>query len=127
FIGGLRAEYTDQFVLNANRNGRIEELDLMPSMNLVYALTDNMNARLAYGRTLARPSFREFAPFNSYDFINSVQIIGNPELERTLVNNFDARWEWFMRTGEILAVSAFYKDFSNPIEQMLSPGAVNRE
>lgn len=127
FIGGLRAEYTDQFVLNANRNGRIEELDLLPSINLVYALTDNMNARLAYGRTLARPSFREFAPFNSYDFINSVQIIGNPELERTLVNNFDARWEWFMRTGEILAVSAFYKDFSNPIEQMLSPGAVNRE
>ena len=86
-----------------------------------------MNARLAYSRTLARPSFREFAPFNAYDFISAVQIIGNPDLDRTLVHNFDARWEWFLRPGELLAASAFYKDFTNPIEQVLSPGAVNRE
>ncbi|NBW94786.1 MAG: TonB-dependent receptor, partial [Bacteroidetes bacterium] len=28
-------------------------------------------------------------------------------------------WEWFVRPGEILAVSGFYKDFTDPIERVL--------
>jgi TonB-dependent receptor len=126
-IAGARLEYTDQAVRNNNRSGSIQATDVLPSLNVVYAVTENMNARLAYGRTLARPSFREFAPFNAYDFVNNVTIIGNPELRRTLVHNFDARWEWFPRSGELLAASAFYKDFTDPIEQVLNPEAFNRE
>lgn len=135
FIGGLRVEQTDQQVQNyqtleldeIGREGSIQETDLLPSANLVYALSDNMNVRAAYGRTLARPSFREFAPFNAYDFVNATQILGNPELQRTTVHNFDVRWEWFTAPGEVLAVSGFYKDFTDPIEQVLNPDAVNRE
>lgn len=134
-IGGLRVEYTDQVVKNfetldleeIGQTGQIETTDLLPSANLVYSILDDMNLRLAYGRTLARPSFREFAPFNAYDFVNATQIVGNPELERTTVHNFDARWEWFPRPNEVLAVSGFYKRFNGPIEQVLNPNAVNRE
>jgi TonB-dependent receptor len=126
-IGGARLEYTDQSVSNVNVSGSIQATDVLPSLNVVYAVTENMNTRLAYGRTLARPTFREFAPFDAYDFVNNVTIVGNPDLERTLVHNFDARWEWFPRSGELLAASAFYKDFADPIEQVLTPGAINRE
>ncbi|MDZ7848712.1 MAG: hypothetical protein U5L96_19370 [Owenweeksia sp.] len=30
-------------------------------MNLIYALTDNQNLRFTYGRTIARPSFKELS------------------------------------------------------------------
>ena len=36
--------------------------DVLPSLNLVYAVRDDMNLRAAATRTLARPTFREIAP-----------------------------------------------------------------
>lgn len=128
-IGGARVEQTDQRVESqsddAGDNGRISETDVLPSVNLVYAVTDNMNVRAAYGRTLARPSFQEFAPITFQEFIAAYPTKGNPNLERTLINNFDVRWEWFPRAGEILALSGFYKDFTGAIESTFDPLANN--
>ena len=45
--------------------------------------------------------------------------IGNENLECTLVDNFDLRWEYFNRPGEIYAASVFHKNFRNPIERAL--------
>ena len=36
--------------------------------------------------------------------------------------NYDLRWEWFARPGEIYAVSGFYKGLSNPIERAIITG-----
>ncbi|MGF1669699.1 MAG: TonB-dependent receptor domain-containing protein, partial [Balneolaceae bacterium] len=122
--GGIRVEATDINVQSADttiQKGVIDETDVLPSVNVVYELRDNMNLRFAYGKTLARPTFREMSPFAAFNFVNSNIVVGNPELKRTTVNNFDVRWEWFVRPGEILAVSFFYKDFSNPIEQVFNP------
>jgi len=122
FIGGLRHETTDLIVAPLDTNyegGQIDTKDALPSASLIYQLNDNTNIRAAYGRTLARPTFREMAPYPSWDFANEFYFIGNPELKRTLIDNFDLRWEWFLRPGEILAVSGFYKYFENPIERAI--------
>ena len=34
-----------------------------------------------------------------------------------MIRNFDLRWEWFTRPGEVVAVSSFYKRFQDPIER----------
>ena len=117
-ISGVRFEATRMEATNVDTTGSLTAYDWLPSVNVVYGLRDNMNVRAAYGRTLARPTFREFAPYASYQFPLSIYI-GNPDLKRTLINNFDLRWEWFTRPGELLAASVFFKDFSNPIEQVI--------
>ena len=125
FIGGVRLESTDLEVLSLDSTqaiGKLDNLDWLPSANLVYALSPNMNLRAAATRTLARPTFREIAPFESFDFILSNFRIGNPALQRTLITNLDFRWEWFVRPGEILAFSVFYKDLENAIEQVIIGG-----
>ena len=40
---------------------------------------------------------------------------GNPSLRRTLVENYDLRWEWFPTEGEIVSVGIFNKEFIDPI------------
>lgn len=118
-ITGVRFEATRMEVASRDETkpaGRIDENDWLPSLNLVYELRGDLNLRAAYGRTLARPLFREKAPYSSFDFIGGRILIGNPELERTLIDNLDARLEWFPRPGEILAVSGFYKRMQHPIE-----------
>lgn len=125
-IGGVRAEKTDFEVETENPNdpiGVIDELDFLPSLNAVYALSDNSNFRVAGSRTLARPNMREIAPFSSFDFIGGFIYLGNPELNRSTVWNADLRYEVFPRAGELFAVSAFYKNFNDPIQQQLSPVA----
>ncbi|MDD4051041.1 MAG: TonB-dependent receptor, partial [candidate division Zixibacteria bacterium] len=96
--------------------GRIKGDDWLPSVNLVYALTPTMNLRGAYGRTLARPNLREIAPFGTEEFAGARLFVGNDSLTYTTIDNYDLRWEWFVNPGEIVAVSAFYKRFIDPIE-----------
>lgn len=123
-ITGFRNERSDYFVSNSRGDfGELDNNDWLPSMHYMYAYSDKTNYRLSYGRTLARPNLRELAPYSSFDFIADGFFVGNPDLERTLIDNFDFRWEHFPRVGELFAISAFYKDFENPIERSFNSQA----
>ena len=91
-------------------------LDILPSVNLTYALSERSNFRASYYRTLARPEFRELAPFDYYDYELLGNVAGNPNLKRTLIDNADLRYEIYPAAGQIFSVSAFYKHFNNAIE-----------
>jgi TonB-dependent receptor len=124
-IAGARFETTNISVASADSTlgaGRIEKSDVLPSLNLVYAVNERMNIRAAATRTLARPTFREIAPFASFDFDAGDFRIGNPGLRRTSITNLDLRWEYFPGIGEILAASVFYKDLQDPIEEAIVGG-----
>ena len=121
-IVGARIETTDMRVASQDttrRQGLLDFRDTLPSLNLVYELRPKMNVRAAYGRTLARPNFREMAPYETFEFVGDFVYIGNPDLKRTLIDNFDLRWEWFTGPGRIVAVSAFWKNLKNPIEKAI--------
>jgi outer membrane receptor protein involved in Fe transport len=79
------------------------------------------NIRLSATRTVARPQLRELAPFVFTEFFGAREILGNPNLDRTRIINLDARFELFPHAGEVIAISAFHKDFDKPIEQVILP------
>lgn len=123
-ITGVRYEVSNQKLETASTTGdkidiSPEYKDFLPSIALTYFLTENINLRAAFSKTLARPEFRELAPFSYYDFISNESVQGNPDLKRTLIQNYDLRFEVFPAGNELIAVSAFYKIFENPIEQVL--------
>lgn len=111
----------------ATAGGSVDEnlasTDVLPAINLTYELNDRMNLRAAASRTLDRPEFREVAPFQFTEASSLRQIIGNPKLEIATVTNADLRWEWFPRAGEVVSLSAFYKRFDSPIEQVVVSAA----
>ncbi|GAA4131946.1 TonB-dependent receptor [Sphingobacterium kyonggiense] len=88
---------------------------LLPSANLTYSLTPQMNARLAYSKTAIRPDFRESGYFGFYDFELDANISGR-QVVSTIVDNFDLRYEWYPSAGEIISISGFYKKMKDPIE-----------
>ncbi len=125
-VAGARYEMTDIEIVNENappseRIGNVETNDILPAINVTHNMQDNMNLRFGYGRTLARPTFRELARFQSFDFQGDFILIGNPNLDRTIIDNVDLRWELFPGSGEIVSVSAFYKRFQDPIERAIDP------
>jgi hypothetical protein len=95
------------------------DTDGLPSGAVILGLSDDMSLRLAYGGTVARPLVRELAPFRVQDFVRRRNVQGNPDLRRTYIHNFDARWELFPSQTEVLAASVFYKIFLEPIEAIV--------
>lgn len=119
-VGGVRRESTQLDVRSRDprrRAGVLDNQDTLPSASLILALSDRMNLRVAATKTIARPNFREIADYTSFEFVGDFVYIGNPELRRTMIKNYDVRWEWFPRRGEILAVSLFHKQMTDPIER----------
>lgn len=138
-ITGARYEKTQinfasfgDYILGGNtisafeENTLLDNNDILPSVNFIYNLVKNedgkkdMNLRVSYNRTLARPTFRELAPVVTFDFVGGFLQRGNPNLRRSLIDNVDLRWEYYTRPGEIFSVSGFYKRFQDPIEPVIN-------
>lgn len=120
---GFRGEYNVQ-ELNSRTsstpvNIRNPIFSPLPSMNLAYNLSDRSLVRVAYGRTVNRPEFRELAPFLYYQYEYEAALYGNPNLKTATIDNIDLRWEMYPNPGEIVSVGGFYKNFTNPIETYL--------
>jgi TonB-dependent receptor len=98
--------------------------DFLPSANITYSLTEKMNLRFSGSRTVARPEFRELAPFSFFDFVQNSNIFGSPNLERTTIDNLDLRYEIYPGANQMFSVSAFWKNFKNPIEQTVATDVV---
>ncbi|WP_114937671.1 TonB-dependent receptor [Mucilaginibacter endophyticus] len=120
-VYGLRVEkfdlklHTEETDMQQPR-AQLNNTDFLPSVNFTYALTQRANFRASYYRTLARPEFRELAPFAFYDYELLATLQGEPNLKRTLIDNADLRYEFYPAAGQIFSVSVFYKKFQNAIE-----------
>jgi TonB-dependent receptor len=101
-------------------------VNVLPSANLIYNLTEKANIRLSASQTVGRPEFREIAPFSFYDFNKNANVIGNPKLKQSKTTNFDLGYAIYPSSGQVFSVSAFYKEFELPIEQTLQIGTSGR-
>ncbi len=124
-VWGVRIESNNIILESPGDSTRIDttNIDLLPSVNFTYALTEKMNIRLAYSKTVSRPEFRELSTFEYEDFITNTLIQGNPKIKRALIKNYDLRWEYYPRAGEIISATAFYKNFKDPIEAVYLGGS----
>ena len=127
-VGGARVEswrlnVDTRTVTGAVVPARPRKTDVLPALSLTYHLTDDQNLRLSGTQTLARPEYRELSPVPYFEQIGLLTTFGNPDLSRTLIQNLDARWEWFPRPGEVISLGVFAKWFDQPIERVIIPQA----
>lgn len=130
-LAGARVESSVQQVQTANQRqegtrAEISNVDILPAVSLSLALSEEMQLRLAYGRTVSRPDFREQSQARFFDVENNQEGIGNPDLRRALLTHYDARWEWYFSGDESVSVAGFFKQFDGPIETIVSPGSSQR-
>jgi len=92
--------------------------DVLPALSATWQLSENQNLRLSASQTLSRPEYRELANVQFREVLGGDNVIGNPDLRRTLVRNFDLRWEWYPSATEAISIALFGKDFVDPIERI---------
>lgn len=129
-VAGARVEQSRVRVdatstLHESATARRDFTDVLPSLAVTFRPTPGQNLRASVTRTLARPEYRELAALRTRDVLGGVDVRGNPDLVRTLIDNADLRWEWYPAAGEVLSVGLFAKHFTNPIERVFRASNTN--
>ena len=121
-LGGFRVESTLQKyntelpLTTAAKYGTISYVDVLPSGQLKYQISNSQAFRLSYYKALTRPQFSELIPDGPDDYEIFKQI-GNPaNLKHSISNNYDLRYELFPGSTDQILLGAFYKDIQDPIE-----------
>jgi outer membrane receptor protein involved in Fe transport len=102
--------------INPAVNAGFTENLFLPMVGLNWNITDQLVLRGSYAETLARPNFFELVPVLQYQYIGGPVFIGNPALEMSSINNYDARIDWTPNTDWLISASLFYKTISKPIQ-----------
>lgn len=130
--GGLRVEKTYRET-KYRENGSFDQLFIkkkydnvyvLPSLNVKYAMSDKTNFRFAAGKTYTRPVIMEAFPI---EYINAdgTATRGNKDLKNSDNYNVDFKYEVFPTNKEILAVGVFGKKINNPIERTFIANAAS--
>jgi TonB-dependent receptor len=102
-------------------------INVFPSLQLKYALTDQFQLRAVYSTGIARPGFQQISAAQSVvigganNGENAVTE-GNPSLKPTTANSFDLTAEYYTAHDGLLAINPFYKLFSNYVVANQSEG-----
>ena len=110
--------------------------EILPSLNLIVDVSDDVLVRGGIFRGLSRPSPRELGFGRDFsvgsnedtdgditvgDFIGNVTANGNPFIDPFLSWNFDAAVEWYPNPDTILALGVYYKTFDGELQTVSQP------
>lgn len=126
---GARVERSRQHVATFSRfnadlvptEAELDDTDVLPSVTGKWQATEEVIVRAGYGRTVTRPDFRELSNSEYRDVLTAIRYKGNPLLVRGTIDHVDVRGEYYFSTDEVASVAAFYKSFTNPVEQVEEP------
>lgn len=107
-------------VYDATGSGENEEF--LPSLNINYAITEDLVGRFAASKTMARAPFDDIRP--GFNFTENVwgeysrATVNNPALEPLTSKNLDLSLEWYFNEGGLLSLAVFRKDMTNFVESV---------
>lgn len=116
-----RLQYKDR-----GAHARREYGSFYPSFNATYGITPNLQARVAYARTIGRPNFNEIIPNititdpTSTDVNRTITVV-NTGLKPWSADNYDLSLEYYFEKSGRVSVSAFQKDIQDFFGATRSP------
>jgi iron complex outermembrane recepter protein len=95
--------------------------DVLPSLNVIVDLTENLSLRAAAARVLSRPTLESLVPRYSVSVDPDVVTGGNPNLDPFRAKQYDLSLEWYFRPGSLLSIAGYDKEIESFIRQGTEP------
>ncbi|MBE1161931.1 TonB-dependent receptor [Dyella sp. 7MK23] len=104
--------------------------DALPSLNLRFKLTDDLQWRIAVSKAVSRPDFSQLEPYVQLGYVlnaDNNQVVqwngyaGNPNLKPMRATQYDTALEWYFSNTGLLYTTAFFKDIKDYIAQETEP------
>jgi len=98
------------------KNSVYDAPPVIPSINTKFALSKNLDLRIAYARGFRSPSLRELY-FNFFDANH--QIIGNPDLKAETSHSFTGSLSWKKISPSEVAYTTIFSGFYNNVTNLI--------
>ena len=95
----------------------------LPSLNLNFKLTHDLQLRLGASKVISYPDFSQVRPSISLLPAQGTATGGNPNLKPTKATQYDASLEWYFAQGSALTADVFYKKLTDFILQETAQNA----
>ncbi|GGG97606.1 TonB-dependent receptor [Silvibacterium dinghuense] len=108
-------------------NNNPSYVDLLPSAQFRYALTQDANIRAVYSRGIARPDPYQLVPYVTEDSTASPisVLIGNPNLRTEHANNYDVLFEDYLHPLGLVQAGFFFKQLTAPQVEVTIPSNIS--
>jgi iron complex outermembrane receptor protein len=88
-------------------------VSVLPSVNIRFRFTDNLQLRLAAAKTLTRPGFSSLSPTLSLVPGQRTGSSGNPDLRPLRADQLDASLEYYPSPTTSVYIAGFYREISD--------------
>jgi len=87
---------------------------LLPRLNIVANVRDDMIVRFSYGEDIRRPDFDDLNTGFTFDSSENASVsLGNPGLEPEEVESIDLAFEWYFAPSSVASIGYFRKERTN--------------
>ncbi|GMV30377.1 MAG: TonB-dependent receptor [Rhodanobacteraceae bacterium] len=95
-----------------------EYSDTLPSMNLVWDLSDDLLLRVGAAKVMSRPGLGNLTPGVSVSVSGGNRVVsgGDPFLDPFRAKTFDLGLEWYFAPESVLGAAFFYKDIESFVQ-----------
>jgi TonB-dependent receptor len=100
--------------------------DVLPSLNLVGELSDDLLLRFGAAKVMTRPGLGSVTPGGSINLVGNLSVTsGNPLLKPTGAKTYDLGLEWYFQEGALLSGAVFYKDIDTFVQTLVEQRPFN--
>ena len=94
--------------------------DTLPSLNLVYDLSESLLLRFGAAKVMTRPNLGQITPGAAVSVSgNSRSVnVGNPGLDPFRATSYDLGIEWYFAPESLLSLALFYKDVDSFVQTL---------
>lgn len=105
-----------------------EYSDILPSLNLVWNLTDDVLLRFGTAKVMARPGLGNLSPGVNITVSGAARTVGgqNPLLEPFRADTYDLGVEWYFAEDALLSASFFYKNIDSFVQTTRQTGTFDQ-
>lgn len=98
---------------------------VLPSLSAGTSIFDDkLSFMVAWSQTVARPTFWEFIPSQTFDQATGLARRGNNLLGQTAIDNFDLAITWQPTESYTMRMSLFHKNLVNPLVNFFDTGTL---
>ncbi len=94
--------------------------EVLPSLNLVMDLDDDLIMRVSAARVMSRPDYADMTSSTSYNLETQTGTGGNSNIDPYRATQFDIGLEWYFSDAGILSAAYFHKDVQSFIDNAQS-------
>ena len=94
--------------------------DVLPSLNLVYDLSESLLLRFGASEVMTRPNLGQVTPGAAVSVSgnNRTVTVGNPTLDPFRAKSYDIGVEWYFAPESLLSLALFYKDVDSFVQTL---------